>query len=254
MAKLKKSLETPSGEPRPRRSRQRWLTLIVMGFFGLIILGGAGFVTASTLEDHDTFCTTCHTAPEVAYYDRAHNALANQQAPIVDLATVHYTLAQTAGRPEFTCINCHRGDASLSQRVSTIALGGRDAVIFVLGRADPTLEKTNLAESWLPNAACISCHADTLLTLKGRDNHWHNNLPITATLIASGAQLIVPPELANQKAQLLRNGIQTISTSIACTDCHQAHVTIVNGQPSLFTDQDRMMPVCQTCHDAAPDQ
>src|ERR1700690_3168187 len=108
MAKLRKSGGLPNDEPRPRRSRKRLLTLLVMGFFGLIILSGVGFVSASVLEDHDTFCTTCHTAPEVAYYDRAHNALASAQAPVTDLATVHYTLAQTAGKPEFTCINCHR--------------------------------------------------------------------------------------------------------------------------------------------------
>ena len=254
MAKLKSSQKNTPGELPVRRPRRWWVSLLVMGFFGLIILGGVGFVVASTLEDHDTFCTTCHTAPEVAYYDRAHNALANAQAPIADLATVHYTLSQAHGKPEFTCINCHRGDASLVQRVSTLALGGRDALVFVLGRGDPTLEKTNISESWLPNAACISCHTDTLLTLRGRDNHWHNNLTQTAALVANGAQLIVPANLASQKDQLLRNGITTVDSPIACTDCHQAHITVSNGQPSLFTDQDHMSPVCQKCHDAAPNQ
>ena len=38
--------------------------MVAIVFVGLILLGGAGFVTASALEEHDTFCVACHAVPE----------------------------------------------------------------------------------------------------------------------------------------------------------------------------------------------
>src|SRR5450432_27703 len=165
-----------SSSPAPRK-RRRWPVIAGIGFFVLIVLSGVGFVTASALEEHDTFCISCHTVPETTYYNRAQLALDNAAAPVPDLATIHYQLYQKDGKPAFECIDCHRGDSSLSQRVSTIALGGWDALIYVVGQEDPTIEKTQTAEGWLPNDACVACHTDTLLRLAGVQNHFHNHLP-----------------------------------------------------------------------------
>src|SRR5260221_10299133 len=151
--------------PLPVKRRRRWPVIAGIAFFVLIVLGGSGFVVASALEEHDTFCISCHTVPETTYYNRAQMSLDNAAAPVTDLATVHYQLYHDHGRPEFECINCHRGDSSLGQRISTLALGARDALIYVSGRENPTLEKTQTAEGWLPNAACVACHTDSLLRL-----------------------------------------------------------------------------------------
>src|SRR5258706_2936321 len=181
--------DTPSSKPIPEklvpvRKKRRLLPTLGIGVLVLLVLSIGGFVTATLLEDHDSFCISCHTAPEVAYYDRAHTALAAAQPVVPDLATAHYTLSKEHGKVEFTCINCHRGDASLGQRIQTLALGARDALIFVTGRGNPTIEKGKIAEGWLPEASCVNCHADTMLTVNWRANHFHNDLPQTGKLIA----------------------------------------------------------------------
>src|SRR5258708_3605524 len=147
--------QTPQIAQPPRR--KRWPIIAAIGFFVLIVIGGAGFVTATALEEHDTFCISCHTVPETTYFNRAYISLDNLNDQVPDLATAHYNLSKLHGKSDFACIDCHRGDSSLGQRVSTLALGGRDAVIYVVGRENPAIEKTQTAEGWLPNAACTTC-------------------------------------------------------------------------------------------------
>src|SRR5258706_7296906 len=220
---------TPSEKSSvPSPKKRRWLPTLGLSALVVLVLAVGGFVTASVLEDHDSFCITCHTAPEVAYFDRAHNALASSAPAVPDLATAHFTLSKEHGKPEFACINCHRGDASLGQRIQTLALGGRDALILVTGKGDPTLEKGKIAESFLPDAACVSCHADTMLRLQGIPNHYHNALPQTAKLVAGGAQWIVPPE-ENYRKDILLAGVRTVDTSVTCVNCHIGHRTVPTG-------------------------
>ncbi len=224
---------------------------MVVAFVGLIVLGGSGFFVASTLEEHDTFCIACHTVPEVTYYNRAYIAIDNPGQRVTDLATAHYQLSQIHNKTPFACIDCHRGDASLGQRLSTLALGGRDALIYVLGKEDPTIEKTKTREGWLPNAACANCHADTLLTLKGLDNHFHTHLPQAAAALASGGTLKVADTTPQDKrADLLRVGLKTINTTLVCSDCHLAHKTVSAGA-TFFMDNTRRNEACVSCHQTA---
>ncbi len=233
---------------RSLRAR-RWPIIVVGSLVGLFMFGAIGFV--STLEEHDTFCISCHTVPETTYYNRAYIALDNPGELNADLSTDHYHLAQAKNLPPFTCIDCHRGDSSLGHRISTLALGGRDAVIYVLGKENPAIEKTSIREGWLPNAACVNCHTETLLTLKGLDNHFHTHLPQAAVTLANGGTLKVPDTLGAKRADLLAIGLKTINTSLVCSDCHQAHVAQPVGAANLFMDTDRRNRACVTCHQAA---
>ncbi|MEP7287186.1 MAG: cytochrome c3 family protein [Chloroflexota bacterium] len=237
--------------PTPPTRRRRWPVIIAVGFFVLLILGAGGFVTASALEEHDTFCISCHTVPETTYFNRAYISVDNPNDPVMDLATDHYHLSKIHNKGDFSCISCHRGDASFGQRISTLALGGRDALIYVVGKEDPTIEKTSTREGWLPNAACTSCHTDTLLTLKGLDNHFHNHLPQAAAALANGGKLIVPDNLKDRQDVLLKTGLETVNTSLVCTSCHQAHSTLPNGAANFFMDSDRRIKACVTCHQDA---
>jgi nitrate/TMAO reductase-like tetraheme cytochrome c subunit len=238
-------------DPISTRPVRRWPLFVVAGFVGLILLGGVGFVVVSALEEHDTFCIACHTVPETHYFNRAYYALDNPSEPITDLSTAHYRAAQDKNLEPFTCIDCHRGDGSLGHRISTVALGGRDAVIYVLGKEDPALEKTSTREGWLPNAACTACHTETLLTLEGLDNHFHTHLPQAAAALANGGALKVPDTLEAKRTELLAIGLKTINTSLVCTDCHHAHVTQPDGAAAFFMQTDRRNQSCVTCHQAA---
>jgi nitrate/TMAO reductase-like tetraheme cytochrome c subunit len=248
------SVDLPPDRPVPEQppvppKKRRWLPTLGMGILVLLVLGAGGFVTASLLEEHDSFCIACHTAPESAYYDRAHLALdmGVATANVPDLASAHYTLSKEHNKPDFTCINCHRGDSSLANRMQTLALGGRDALIFVTGKGNPTLEKGKIAEGFLPDAACVSCHADTMLTVNGQANHFHNALPQTSKLIANGAQWIVPPDAQGNKDELLSEA-RTVETTVTCLSCHVAHKTIPNGSATTFTQEDVVKLECQKCH------
>jgi hypothetical protein len=235
------------------KMRRKLLPTLGIGLLVLVVLGVGGFVTATLLEEHDSFCIACHTLPETTYYNRAHTALTATVPAIPDLATVHYTLSKEHGKPEFTCINCHRGDASLGHRLQTLALGGRDALIFITGKGDPTIEKGKAAQSGLPDAACVSCHTETMLRLQGIPNHFHNALPQTAKLVANGAQWIVPPDEEYRK-EILLSGVRTVQTSVTCVSCHIAHKTIPNGVETMFTAREITDIPCQTCHRDDPMQ
>jgi hypothetical protein len=250
-------MNTPADPPSTETStetkqvrRRRWPVIITVAFVGLILLGGIGFTVASALEEHDTFCVSCHTAPETHYFNRAYMALDNPNQPVVDLATAHYYLAQTKNQAAFACISCHRGDGSLGHRVSTLALGGRDAIIYAIGKEDPTIEKTNTREGWLPNAACANCHTDTLLSLQGLDNHFHNHLPQAAAMLAKGGTLTVPDSLSSRRDILLKQGLKTIDTSLVCSDCHLAHKTVGTGA-RFYMESDHLAEACVTCHKTA---
>jgi hypothetical protein len=237
-------------QPAPAPRRKRWPFYAAIGFFVLVILGGVGFVTASVLEDHDSFCITCHTVPETTYYNRAYMSLDNPAGTVPDLASAHYQLSKIHNKPDFGCINCHHGDGSLVQRVSTIALGGRDMLIFISGRENPAIEKTVIAEGFLPNASCTACHADTLLRLQGIDNHFHNYLPQAKEALAKGGQISVDPSITgDRRDRLLKRGMDTtIDTPLVCTDCHVAHKTIPNGATNFFMEADRRNKACVSCH------
>jgi hypothetical protein len=214
---------------------------VVGGSLLLLVLAAVGFVGASLLEEHDTFCIACHTVPETTYFNRA-ASITMSNAAIPDLATAHYQQARDNYK-EFACINCHRGDSSLGHRIQTLALGGRDAVVFVTGKGDPSTEKMTIYQPALPNAACVSCHTATLLTVKGIQSHFHNWLPQTNALIASGQQLIMG---SNPGSRFGRP--RAVSTSLICTSCHLAHRTANLDTQLKYLDKTYTQQACDTCH------
>src|SRR5690242_3829221 len=119
--------DQPAAHPTQRRLK-RWPVIAVVALFGLIVFGSLAFVGATALEEHDDFCASCHTVPESTYFQRATTAISNTNVTIADLASYHYRQAQDKGQPTFGCIECHRGDSSLTERIQTLALGGQDTI------------------------------------------------------------------------------------------------------------------------------
>jgi len=196
----------------PRPFLRYGLSLLCLG----VLFSLSAVLTVSHLEEQDPFCAACHTAPEVEYVARAQAAFAGSEAQ--DLASAHYALA---ARPNSAarCIDCHRGNGGLRHRAQTLALGARDAVLFVSGQADATLEKgpASLAAPHLLNAACLQCHAD-LLQDTDFENHFHAEL------------------------------VETQST-VTCGSCHPAHLTVLGGSVAHYLDlAGRVYPACEQCH------
>ena len=202
------------------------------------LLSAAPIAAVSVLEERDVFCTSCHIAPEVAYYERAQLALAGEE-PLLDLSSAHY--AAEAG---FRCIDCHRGDGSPAHRAQTLALGARDTLIYLSGQADETIEKATIEVPDLLTAGCVKCHADSLLVV-GFENHFHNKLPDAYAAWQAGGQLTLPasrPEADTSRLDLYATGLR-------CPDCHLTHIHAAGAELTGFLDlENTILPTCVRCH------
>ena len=105
-------------QPTPKRPRRSFAFLKIAVLLAVVLIPVAGF-TGMQLENHDSFCASCHTSPESDYVDRAHAGTA------VDLASFH------TGQG-VRCIDCHSGEG-VNGRVQAMPLGGHDLLKFVSG-------------------------------------------------------------------------------------------------------------------------
>jgi hypothetical protein len=220
-----------------------WAPLVVVAvLFGVAL---AAALTVSHLEEGDAFCTSCHTIPEVTYHERAQQALtATAGTPFADLSSAHY-----GGEGTFRCIDCHRGNQGLVNRVTTLTLAARDTAIWISGRSDPTIEKTQLEVPGLLNAACTRCHAQALLEV-GFNNHFHNMLPEAYRLWQAGAPLRRPMDSPDLPEAALV--VDPSPTDVTCVDCHRAHVQLPGSELRGYLDlADTVYPACVRCHEEA---
>jgi nitrate/TMAO reductase-like tetraheme cytochrome c subunit len=136
------------------KSKRPLLFKIAIILGGLLILGTAGGVTAMTLENHDSFCASCHAEPEYTYFQR-------ESAAPTDLATFH-TTKQT------TCIDCHSGNGIVPGRINSMMLGARDLVSWIGGHApQPAPLNTPIGDE-----NCLKCHG-TIAAAQNMNNHFH---------------------------------------------------------------------------------
>lgn len=126
--------------------------MIVIGIG--VLLTASGFTFAATQEQHDYFCSSCHTQPESTYYQRT---LATHP---VDLASAH-TVKQVR------CIDCHSG-TGVTGRVGAELLGAHNALAFYTGTAVQPAKVT----SPIGDGNCLKCHAKVLVS-RDMNNHFH---------------------------------------------------------------------------------
>jgi len=215
----------------------------------LLAIGVGTGLRVSRLEEHDSFCTSCHTVPEVTYFERAQAALGGQ-TPYADLSSAHYGRAPSSGEQmAIRCIDCHRGSGSLAHRAVTLSLGARDALIWVTGQSDPTIEKSELIVPFLLTAACVECHLDVLL-VAGFNNHFHNKLPEAYALWRGGATLRRPPEVPDLPDEAM--AVDPSPTEVLCVDCHRAHIHLPGSELQGYLDlATTVYPACVRCHEEA---
>lgn len=239
-------------------NKKRWLVAILVAG---IVLFVTSILTASKLEEHDEFCTSCHRPPEVTYFDRAHEAKTNP--PATDLSSFHY-----ADNNQFRCVDCHRGDQSFGQRSEILWLAAKDTAVHFLGTPDQTIEKGSIPTpnphvgNWqgperysrtphILSDGCLQCHQDAL-TLVGFENHFHNKLPQAQLAYAQTKRLNFPegwPGEAGGPTLLVPE-----ETILTCLDCHRAHAPGLEFE--YFLDETAVvLPACVQCHleaDAGP--
>ena len=126
-------------------------------FLAAIVLTASGFAFAYTQEEHDTFCSSCHTQPESTFYQRALGAQA------IDLASFH-TAKGTR------CIDCHSG-AGLTGRIQAELLGAHNTLALYTHIAiQPAKQTVPIRDD-----NCLKCHQQVTAG-RSRNNHFHGFL------------------------------------------------------------------------------
>jgi nitrate/TMAO reductase-like tetraheme cytochrome c subunit len=228
-----------SGPPNRGFTPVVWLPLLLIALLTLgILIGGTSYVAAR--EREDVFCTSCHTTPETAYFQRGQAAIGGAVA--IDLSSFHYQQIRGKGGTIY-CIDCHLGDQSLQAQASKWPMTARHAVVWLAGRNITNTESLTLRVPHLTNDSCVACHRDTLLTV-GAANHHHHHLPVAYELWKAGATLVMPPDTRDAQA-LMARGLTRYNTTVECTSCHLVHRTI---EKEHYIDQKTLNAGCELCH------
>ena len=214
----------------------------------LIMFGLTSVTTASTLEDHDQFCASCHMQPEDTYDQRAQAVMHLGSVP-ADLASQHYEVfSDKNSDSSFRCIDCHRGDQGLGDRGTTLSIGANDLAIYFFGTPDQSLEKRSVTSPQVINNSCMACHVDTALTV-GFPNHFHNKLPASYTAWRRGTRLVLPLNSPEKYQRDLEAGLELIRIDITCINCHSGHISkVTNDQAAFYDLATDIFPVCEDCH------
>ena len=125
---------------KPRTIRF-WMPIYIIA--GAFILAAAGFITVGQMENHDSFCASCHTQPESSYFSRSTAASA------VDLASDHGI------KNASHCIDCHSGQGT-GGRIAAEMEGAMNAMKFVTH----TMVQPGVLNNPIADDNCLKCHGD----------------------------------------------------------------------------------------------
>ncbi len=136
----------------------RRIQLTVIGVIAAFLVFGLVIpLSAMQLENHDSFCASCHTEGEVTFFNRSLVAVTAS----TDLASFH--AAKHAAR----CIDCHT-EPGLIGRYGGLMAGSTDLISYFSGHYP---QPAALEEPY-PDANCLKCHSD-LAGKKDFKNHFH---------------------------------------------------------------------------------
>jgi predicted CXXCH cytochrome family protein len=194
-----------SSHHRKRRSTET-RQLIKLNTLGIIVIvvilfSGAAVFTGTQFENHDSFCSTCHTQPETTYFKRE-----SDKNP-VDLATFHAT-------KKVRCIDCHSGKGVIG-RMSAIALGTRDLLAFISHNYKQPAPLTRP----IGDANCYKCHAN-IGQRQDFNNHFHVFLPQWQARDPNAAHCVDCHQSHTTNGQASLAFLNQSDTTQVCQRCH----------------------------------
>jgi hypothetical protein len=196
---------------------------VILGLlvFGVVaVVGGFGF--AASQEEHDSFCSSCHSQPESTFYQRSTAGQA------VDLASYH-TGQQTH------CIDCHSG-AGLPGRISAEVMGARNAVKWYTGTAvQPAVLSFPIGDQ-----NCLKCHDQ--VTQRGYT-------PKQQITISGGGERGEGGGEAGTGHwhRFMARWQGTAKDAGTCVSCHTGHSDQGTAQ-SGYMDSQTVRNECEACH------
>lgn len=197
---------------RPPTWLERWRALtgvprllalcaLVVAVIGIIAASG-GTAYAIQLENEDGFCASCHTQPEVNYY---------QQSQAKDAASLAAFHTQKGVR----CIDCHSGGGPLG-RMDGLSQGAQDALAYYSGNYHSPAVTT----SPLGDGSCTKCHADSM-SQRNFNNHFHVFLARWQSLDQNAAHC-VDCHTGHKAATPAQQYLETTAVRAVCNQCHTA--------------------------------
>ncbi len=193
-----------SGQKRKGARLPGWpatasISLAGIGVLALLVAGG-GVTFALNLENHDSFCASCHTEPESRYYQQS----LDNSAP---------TLASFHTEKGVHCIDCHSAGGPFG-RLAGLSQGNRDLIAYISGRYhNPAITLNKLGDG-----SCTKCHSG-VEAIGGFNNHFHLFLPRWQAINAQAGRCVdchtSHPVAASAQAYL---DVPTVQA--ACEGCH----------------------------------
>ena len=181
--------------------RGQW---IAGGIAVLIVLGLAAMFTGTQLENHDSFCASCHTEGEVTFYARA---LASTTP--VDLASFHTSKGTR-------CIDCHTG-AGVIGRFFGLMAGASDLVSYFSGHyPQPAIQDNPLGDG-----NCLKCHSN-LYQKQDMSNHFHLFLSRWQAMDSQAATCVSCHNGHNINGDPKIGFLNQQDTVQVCQSCHNA--------------------------------
>jgi predicted CXXCH cytochrome family protein len=194
-----------STHSRSRRSKKNshslkpnTLGLIVLA---LLLFSGGTIFTGTQFENHDSFCSTCHTQPETTYFKRESDKIP------VDLATFHAT-------KNVRCIDCHSGNGVIG-RLGAIALGTRDLLAFISRNYKQPAPLTQR----IGDTNCYKCHAN-IGQRQDFNNHFHVFLPQWQARDPNAAGCVDCHQSHTTNGQASLAFLNQSDTTQVCQRCH----------------------------------
>jgi predicted CXXCH cytochrome family protein len=173
------------------------ITAIIL--FGLAIPAGA-----MQMENHDSFCASCHTEGEQTFFNRS---LVTANAS-TDLASFH--AAKNAAR----CIDCHTAPGIVG-RYGGLMAGATDLISY-FSRHYP---QPAALEVPMSDGNCTKCHADVAVK-QDFNNHFHVFLSKWQAVDPKAARCVdchSSHDTTNDAGAMFLN--QTKTTQV-CQNCH----------------------------------
>jgi predicted CXXCH cytochrome family protein len=167
----------------------------------LLLFGGTAILTGTQFENHDSFCSSCHTQPETTYFQRE-----SGQTP-VDLASFHTTKS-------VRCIDCHSGNGIIG-RLSAIGLGTRDLLAFLSRNYKQPAPLTRP----IGDTNCYKCHAN-ISQSQNFNNHFHVFLPQWQARDPNAAGCVDCHQSHNTSGQASLAFLNQSDTTQVCQRCH----------------------------------
>jgi predicted CXXCH cytochrome family protein len=182
----------------PISQRMKWTLGIIAGLF---VFGIAIMFGATRLENHDSFCASCHTEGEVTFYKRS-------LTTSVDLASFHTTKATR-------CIDCHTGPG-IPGRVGGLMAGASDLVSYYFEKyPQPAVQDKPILDSY-----CLKCHAKVEQD-QNFQNHFHAFLPQWQAIDSQAATCVSCHVAHDATGDAAIGYLNKANTIPVCQKCHQ---------------------------------